>query len=173
MKEKQCHKGMRYVFSIGKTEVFAGGSKRGGFPMGLLINLAENTHRLRLEGEVKGKMKLKKYTGPMVHIEWPDFGIPSFKKDFWLDLIEVIKANPPNASIMCVGGHGRTGTALAILGSLSGAINGDPVAEIRRIYCEEVVETISQIKYIEKMTGVATKEKERYEPSYTLKGIFK
>jgi protein-tyrosine phosphatase len=55
---------------------------------------------------------------------------------------------------MCQGGHGRTGTALAILGCLLGVIpeGADPVVWVREHYCLEAVETSKQISYIEKIT---------------------
>ena len=55
----------------------------------------------------------------------------------------------------CQGGHGRTGTALAIIGALSNCIppGVDPVAEVRRRYCDLAVESAAQIEYIEAITG--------------------
>jgi len=57
--------------------------------------------------------------------------------------------------VHCMGGHGRTGTALAILLGLSGAMKKDPVAWLRKHYCEEAVETKKQIEYIQSL-GVNT-----------------
>jgi len=37
---------------------------------------------------------------------------------------------------------------------LTGACQSDPVAFIRKHYCKQVVESDSQVKYIEEMTGI-------------------
>jgi protein-tyrosine phosphatase len=46
--------------------------------------------------------------------------------------------------IGCLGGHGRTGTALACLAVLAGTPPDDAVAWVRATYCEKAVETDAQ-----------------------------
>jgi protein-tyrosine phosphatase len=56
--------------------------------------------------------------------------------------------------VHCWAGHGRTGTALAILAVLLGAAPpGDPVAWLRSVYCREAVETDGQLRYVGEITG--------------------
>ena len=174
---KNCHEGMIPLFEIGATRIWAGGSMRGGYPIGLLINLSSNKPLVEVRGDVIEGEKLSSYTNPLINIDWEDFGVPNLPKAFWHSLIEVIRANPGDASVMCAGGHGRTGTAIAILGSLSGAIKGDHVKWVRKNYCEKAVESIKQIHYINTITGVRTKERKRETEStidaFTQQMLFK
>ena len=48
----------------------------------------------------------------------------------------------------CLGGHGRTGTALACLAVLAGHPADDAVAWVRRTYCDRAVETDEQADYV-------------------------
>ena len=48
----------------------------------------------------------------------------------------------------CLGGHGRTGTALACLAILTGHPAADAVAWVRANYCPEAVETVGQEAFI-------------------------
>ncbi len=84
------------------------------------------------------------------HLDWPDFGVPT-------DLIQVTatlrslleRAGQGQAvEIGCIGGHGRTGTALACLAILSGLPGEEAVAWIRDQYCSEAVETVEQADFV-------------------------
>ena len=48
----------------------------------------------------------------------------------------------------CLGGHGRTGTALACLAVLSGVPAPDATAWVRSAYCNEAVETPEQEAFV-------------------------
>jgi protein-tyrosine phosphatase len=48
----------------------------------------------------------------------------------------------------CLGGHGRTGTALACLAVLSGHSPGDAVNWVRANYCSDAVETPEQEAFV-------------------------
>ncbi len=50
--------------------------------------------------------------------------------------------------IGCLGGHGRTGTALACLAALAGHPAAAAVAWVRSSYCPQAVETPSQEAFI-------------------------
>jgi len=64
------------------------------------------------------------------------------------------------AAIFCMGGHGRTGTALSALAQVSAyapAIeSGDIVTWVREVYCQDAVETQPQIDYLQRVLKVAT-----------------
>jgi protein-tyrosine phosphatase len=47
-------------------------------------------------------------------------------------------------SWVCLGGHGRAGTALACLGVLTGCPRTEAVAWARANYCQSAVETAEQ-----------------------------
>lgn len=89
-------------------------------------------------------------------IYWPDMQVPNVEKSGWEVLLSDIRNNTSIKKVLfsCMGGHGRTGTALAVMAGLTGVIDGDPVEYIRQNYCEEAVESQKQITYIEKITGL-------------------
>lgn len=62
----------------------------------------------------------------------PDFGL-------YLDRGQSVEVG-------CLGGHGRTGTALACLAVLAG-LGEDPVRWIRARYCQHAVETDEQANF--------------------------
>lgn len=90
-----------------------------------------------------------------IRVDWDDMEAPDLYPRFWDSLIEDIVAGRHNLTIMCFGGHGRTGTALAIVAELLGAIptNECPIKWVREHYCKEAVETARQARYIEAITG--------------------
>ena len=95
-----------------------------------------------------------------LNVNWPDFSTPDITKDMWYGLAKILAKESSDIFIACKGGHGRTGTALSILGRLWGAIPADvdPIERIRDIYCEEAVETWSQIYYVEDTLDIKSKE---------------
>jgi protein-tyrosine phosphatase len=50
--------------------------------------------------------------------------------------------------IGCLGGHGRTGTALACLAVLSGEPANQAVAWVRTNYCSNAIETPEQAAFV-------------------------
>jgi hypothetical protein len=95
-----------------------------------------------------------------VRIVWPDGGVAPLTREQWQALTDdlaslAVERGHLDVLVGCHGGHGRTGTALAIMLSLWGAIPADecPVAWVRNNYCVEVVETKSQVTYIADITG--------------------
>jgi len=92
-------------------------------------------------------------------IRWTNGSVPHLGRYFWDCLMSDIeklaeKRGELDLLVICEGGHGRTGTALAILCSLWGLIpkKTDPVEWVRRHYCERAVETERQLDYIEEIT---------------------
>lgn len=105
---------------------------------------------------------------PHLRINWADSDTPGLSDHWWQKLVAALRKIDGMVSVNCMGGHGRTGTCLAILASLSGACKktDDPVAWVRKVYCEDAVETKSQIDYVEAITGceVAVKGSRIYTP---------
>lgn len=94
---------------------------------------------------------------PTLTIDWGDYGVPGLGAGWWRQLVDVIAAFPEGSKVgvYCQGGHGRTGTALSVMLSLAGIVpaNADPVAFVRKVYCDQAVESRAQISYIEGITG--------------------
>ena len=85
---------------------------------------------------------------PHAKVDWPDFGLPADADDFVAALEDVLARARQGAVVElgCLGGHGRTGTALACLAALAG-VDGDPVEWVRSTYCAEAGETPEQEAY--------------------------
>ena len=89
-------------------------------------------------------------------IDWTDRSIPTFDRKFWEAFLDVLRVAEGPVFIHCVGGHGRTGTMAAILvGMLDGFdLEGlDPITYIRKVYCDDAVESKIQVYYVQQMTG--------------------
>ena len=79
------------------------------------------------------------------HLEWPDFGVPDIDA-LWaapLDLLERSRRGE-SVEVGCLGGHGRTGTALECLAVVGGVRRPTPWPGVRANYCRKAVETREQ-----------------------------
>ena len=91
-----------------------------------------------------------------VAIDWPDGGTPKLSRRWWEMLSSRLVKMEGHVAVNCYGGHGRTGTFLAIIACLLDEVPFSvcPVEWIRdKMGCDEQVETYSQCDYIERMTG--------------------
>jgi hypothetical protein len=183
---------------IGGTEVYGGRKfyETDFFNFDLIVRINEGTpepfpkpvfYNKEAEGLIPAEL-LQVKLPPMMHLNWPDFSIPTaIDKAWWERLyaflaekgVEAQKRKEKYRAIFyCVGGKGRTGTALSILAGLhfskkfkkkKGAKDFDPVQFIRKTYCEGAVESNEQIEYIEAMTGFEVKELSSTELDYKYK----
>jgi len=97
----------------------------------------------------------------VIEIAWDDGGVPiGLSKDWWQLMADTLMTIDGDVAVCCVGGHGRTGTFLAIVMALTGKVplGGDPVKAMRDAYCDTAVETQSQVNYIERITGMLVSE---------------
>ena len=84
------------------------------------------------------------------HIEWPDFGVPDSPAQLagaLRSLLDRARAGE-RVEVGCLGGHGRTGTALACLAVLCGQPPDTAVDWIRANYCTHAVETPVQQTFV-------------------------
>ena len=87
---------------------------------------------------------------PHEHLDWPDFGVPEdldVLRRALTDLLDRAR-NGERVEVGCLGGHGRTGTALACLAVLTGTPANDAVAWVRTNYCDKAVETDAQEQFV-------------------------
>jgi len=87
---------------------------------------------------------------PHDHVAWPDFGVPADPAALE-DALEDVRARARAGELVeigCIGGHGRTGTALACLAVLCGHPPADAVAWVRAAYCPRAVETDDQAAFV-------------------------
>jgi len=85
-----------------------------------------------------------------ISINWPDMGTPPVHLEFWETLQAAVKqANINKVLFYCMGGHGRTGTALALTYVTGMAISAQAaIHHIRKEYCDSAIETQAQEDYI-------------------------
>jgi hypothetical protein len=82
-------------------------------------------------------------------VDWPDFGLPVNPAALRESLIEALaRSSIERVEVGCVGGRGRTGTALACLAVLDGAPATDAVAYVRQHYSLDAVETLEQASFV-------------------------
>lgn len=89
----------------------------------------------------------------LVAIEWEDYSPPpeECELSFWRKLWNVIAGD---IVIACVGGHGRTGTALAsLLIAGVGLSAPEAIAAVRARHCAEAIETVGQEKYLYRLAA--------------------
>ncbi len=95
----------------------------------------------------------------IIKIHLRDGGAPDLPSAFWYDLVSSLREENKDVIVCCIGGHGRTGLVLSILAYfMCEDAKKDPIAFIRKNYCKEAVETAEQVKYIEEITDVLTRE---------------
>ena len=153
------------VFKVGKTHIWAGSQDEllEQFGWRLVISAIGYTRFAKAPitasksaHELLPKTLFNWTPPPCIGIEWPDCGIPAIAPEWWDELASAIRGLKGNVGLCCVGGHGRTGTMLAILAVKLGKVKkGDcPVAWVRARYCDKTVESNAQLDYIERVTGV-------------------
>lgn len=118
-----------------------------------LADRAEPMVRIVGQAQLPNTSSYQTYT--RIVVDWPDLSVPGLYTRFWKGLVADIVQEQHNLVIVCFGGHGRTGTALAIIASLLYAVpeNACPVRWVRDHYCKEAVETRAQARYIAAVTG--------------------
>lgn len=87
---------------------------------------------------------------PHHHVAWPDFELPHGVEDFRAVLGSTIERarSGERIEVGCIGGHGRTGTAVACLSILAGNPASEAVAWVRTHYCTKAVETPEQEAFV-------------------------
>src|SRR5215813_7288849 len=90
---------------------------------------------------------------PYRRVSWPDFGVPAAGGDA-LDAFRDAHRRAyagERVEVVCRGGTGRTGTALAALAVLDGLSPREAVTWVRSSYNRRAVETIGQRRWLGKV----------------------
>lgn len=79
-------------------------------------------------------------------VAWPDMSIPKYPKAAVAAIVDCFEKARSGLTVEvgCIGGHGRTGTALACMAVLGGVPPADAVEWVRTNYCQETVESERQ-----------------------------
>lgn len=145
-----CPSHARPVRIIAEPLALSAGSLDTPAPLGAaILRLHDSKRRPLLTG-------LPGYRPAIIRLDWPDMAVPALDADDWQWLADRLAALPAKRlHVHCMAGHGRTGTALAILCHMWGAIpEGDcPVTWLRERYCPKAVETSGQLAYVALITG--------------------
>lgn len=146
----------------GRWELYAGSRSRVedvACEFDVVINCTGHALEGRKNIVPRGLGLSKRWVNPLSHrqivLDWPDFGTPGLPLQFWRDLLRVIKRHRRTV-LFCMGGHGRTGTAISILTMLAARIPGaDAIEHIRLDYCRSAVETKQQVEYVKRLGRLA------------------
>lgn len=160
-----CHYGPRRVFTVGGVTVWGSNHMEMRrekddkfFALRIRIDDGFYTHDTLVRGSTDFEAahpELIVKTPPFMEIIWADYGVPSLNYTWWANLAKYLLTVKGNVVVYCMGGHGRTGTALSILAYLMKAVKkgDDPIEFVRAKYCDKVVESTEQVDYIERITG--------------------
>jgi hypothetical protein len=87
---------------------------------------------------------------PHDHLDWPDFGVPGDRAPVVsaLSSLRERARGGERVELGCLGGHGRTGTALACVAILCGLPRDDGVGWVRANYCTDAVESGPQEAFV-------------------------
>ncbi len=104
---------------------------------------------------------------PFIVAAWPDMGVMSAEDEKKLvDTTEKLVRQGKTVEIACMGGHGRTGTLLAMLKVRLGGMGANAaIKAVREEYCEKTVESVSQIEAVYDVAGEERPEKPEIQPS--------
>lgn len=84
-------------------------------------------------------------------VEWKDYGLPEYFDVAARAIIDVYNKAIAGmwVEVGCIGGHGRTGTALACMAVLAGMSPAEAVIYVRETYCTKAIESKSQEWFVE------------------------
>jgi len=85
------------------------------------------------------------------YTHWADFGVPTLELPKFVEMLGYILDQTDGwaLEVGCIGGHGRTGTALACFCVVLGDTPGEAIDRIRTEYCFKAVETEVQEWFVE------------------------
>lgn len=162
-----CHEGNTKAFKKDGIQVWGGGTNHDAepFEVDVVIDLTHGVKKSMNEwldnipDGWKSKEKIK--TNTLVldfylqDMSSPDNATREFWGLLWKDLKGLKKKGKTlNVLVMCLGGHGRTGTVLTALLMASGynkTVKGNPVVWLRKNYCSKAVESKRQTDYLCKL----------------------
>ena len=153
---KKCHTGAIKVSS--NPDVYLGGGSRDAeptkwsekHPNGLLIDLAKVVYT-DLASNYGFSLP---HTTKCIQIHWKDWEASALDATDWNRITEEV-ARIGEVLIFCQGGHGRTGTAAAILLTLLGKCDGSQATGyVRSNYYKDAVETLEQTEYLDNLLGM-------------------
>ena len=172
-----CHSGNNPILSLenGGTLFVGGWSKDPEVMPGMAIIDLTGNHTFA--ADVKGTGVFAEFADlfipptDILYFPLKDYAVPKYTLSEWTRLaatiIDVLKFGK-DVLMCCEGGHGRTGMAISIMGSLMadwGYFTSpdeveewkSPVKHVREIYCTNAVDTEAQENYVYRILGLDLK----------------
>lgn len=131
------------------TADLAIGCDNNGWPLGRKHTIPKELPELAMEP----------VNAHIIKLDWPDRAAPPLPFNWWVRLWNLIEKNNWKVLLTCMGGHGRTGTALACIWAASG--ERDPIPRVRKHYCKEAIESKEQEAYIDKFIDWLDSQEEK------------
>ena len=104
---------------------------------------------------------------PVIRLDWNDGGTPPVQDTFWPLLHAALKQQKKDLLVFCLGGHGRTGTAISSYIIANGPeIATRSVGIVRKVYCNQCVETQSQVEYLYLLASKNGMDDSQFDPMY-------
>lgn len=175
---QKCRHAPTHAFSIGPIQYYGGSESKIELSdlddTWLVISLLGSTRDTILKSGRRTLIDaLKPFTlAPDLVIDWPDMKAPPVKAGFWLKLYEQVKRQKTITKVLfyCIGGHGRTGTALSGTLVECSAMGAVPAVKFtRKHYCKEAVESESQLMYLKDIASIFAKTPVETEPEPEVK----
>jgi len=118
----------------------------------VILNCA-NMGPVTYKHKVPFKWFEKYMKGPTeIEMDWPDQGVPGdLPAQFWLDLVAELQKGKQKMLAFCIGGHGRTGTAIAALMMACDYTYADAKKFIHKNYCKSAIESTKQEDYLKRL----------------------
>lgn len=175
-KHTDCTHTIKPLFKIGKADIYGGSKEEYKYfamnredKLGITLCLSK-FDEVKIEpialrhGHLPAsltKFTVARYPGDVyLGFDWPDLSVPNLPNSFWQPFVDYVANKITKAVyVHCMGGHGRTGTALAIMAQLAGIAGDSPIRFIRKVYCKETVESTEQVDYISNVTGIVLDDK--------------
>jgi len=164
---KSCHKGNTAILQIPeKGKLYVGGWSRGAEQMdGMAVVDLTGNHGDNFVWSTGGFERTLITEAPFLPTEpWlslyvADFKAPVYPRETWEalaeDILDLLNRGT-DVLIACSGGHGRTGTAAAILAGLiiPSDVGDQPITWLRKLYCDHAVESKEQVEYVYSILGI-------------------
>jgi len=163
-------KGNIFINQFNSCKIYGGGFITGCTPPlhGVVLDLADCFLAKNIIADTSLSLPEKLLSSArlpydVINVAWKDGADLPVGDSFWIDLSMYFLSLDKDVLICCYGGYGRTGTALCILyhymKQFAYTIEHDydysnVVELIRDIYSENAVETIKQLRYIERICSI-------------------
>jgi hypothetical protein len=118
----------------------------------LILNCTGKSIRRKHKIPLRALKKWETYSKAReILLDWEDYEALELPFDFWRELLAAVKDNGGKLLVFCVGGHGRTGTAIAALLIAMGWKAEDARQWVWKNYCENAIENRKQELYLDEL----------------------